>query len=57
MQEALEARQEAAVLVVGRLVAFGCVGRDSAKWLVPQLLSHFVAHGKRVEAAIKEIAK
>ena len=52
-QAELEARKQRAVFVIGRLVAFG----QRPPWLTAQLLSHYVAHGKGVEAAIKEVAK
>lgn len=56
LQDALEERQEQVVEIVGRLVVHGPAG-DAAPWLSARLLSHFVAHGKRVEAAIKGVAR
>ena len=43
------------MLSLGRLVAHGVLP-DSA-WLGPALLSHFVAHGKAVESAIKDVCR
>lgn len=56
LQEALEARKEHAIMVVGRLAVFGAAGRQQP-WLAAQLLSHFVGHGAGVEAAIKDISR
>lgn len=55
-QEALEAQKEHAVMVAGRLAVFGAAGPQQP-WLAAQLLSHFVGHGPRVEAAIKDISR
>ena len=43
------------VLSLGRLVAYGVL--PDAPWLGPVLLSHYVAHGKGVESAIKEVCR
>ncbi len=40
---------------VGRLVAFNAV--PEAAWLGPALLSHFVAHGKAVADAMKDVTR
>ena len=53
-QEAEEAKV-AVVLSLGRLVAYGVL--PDAAWLGPALLSHYVAHGKAVENAIKDICR
>ena len=52
----MQRRQEAAVLVAGRLAVFGG-GASSRPQLAAQLLSHAVAHGPAVEAATKEVCK
>ena len=44
-----------AVAAIGRLVAFGAVPK--AAWLGPALLSHFVAHGKAVADAMKDVIR
>ena len=54
-QQGLEALKVGAVTAVGRLVAFGAV--SEASWLGPALLSHFVAHGKAVTDAVKDVAR
>jgi hypothetical protein len=43
------------VAAVGRLVAFNAV--PEAAWLGPALLSHFVAHGKAVADAMKDVTR
>lgn len=43
-------------MAVGRLAVHGAAGRHRP-WLAAQLLSHYVAHGKRVEAAVKDVAR
>jgi len=54
-QQAVEALKVGAVAAVGRLVAFGAV--PEASWLGPTLLSRFVAHGKAVTDAVKDVAR
>lgn len=43
-------------MVAGRLAVFGAAGPQQP-WLAARLLSQYVAHGTRVEAAIKDIAR
>ena len=54
-QQALEALKVGAIAAVGRLVAFGAA--PGASWLGPTLLSRFVAHGKAVADAVKDVAR
>ena len=54
-QNALMTAKVGAVAAVGRLVAFGAL--PEAAWLGPALLSHFVAHGKAVADAMKDVTR
>ena len=54
-QQVLEAVKVGAITAVGRLVAFSAL--PEASWLGPALLSRFVAHGKAVTDAVKDIAR
>ena len=54
-QSALVTAKVGAVAAIGRLVAFGVV--PQAAWLGPALLSHFVAHGKAVADAVKDVIR
>ncbi len=54
-QQALAAVKVGAVAAVGRLVAFGAA--PEASWLGPALLSRFVAHGRAVTDAVKDVAR
>lgn len=53
VQEAAIGAKVAAVSVMGRLVTVG----SAPAWLGPALLSHYVAHGKEVADAVKDVCR
>jgi hypothetical protein len=55
VQEAVMGAKLTAVGAMGRLVAAGSAMGPT--WLGPALLSHYVAHGKEVADAVKEICR
>lgn len=55
-QEAVVAAKVGVVGAMGRLLLLGDSATSPA-WLGPALLSHYVAHGKEVADAIKEVCR